>query len=77
LKQLKSFPPNQIANICSYYLRIGQGSPEFIKLLMTAVALNAHQLSFAASMTLLSRLIGMGEFFKNEIAILLENSLIP
>ena len=44
---------------------------------MTAIALNAHQLSFMANLTLLRELRGSGDHFSKEIAILLENSLIP
>ena len=77
LKQIREINPKQLGKICFNYLLIGQGSVGFIKHLFTALAFNSHQLEAKQVAPLLGKLRGTNGEFKNEIAILLENSLIP
>lgn len=78
LKQLRDFKTMQLSRVCSTYLQVGQGS-DFMKHAITAVALRADELDVHHTVTLFNRMRGRiadGAFVR-EIAIILENSLIP
>ena len=50
---------------------------EFIKQLLTMIALNADKLTLPSTVRLLKKLQGTQKEFVNQVSIILENSLIP